>query len=116
MIKFNGVPNKSGAKICSNAVINMSENLEPGFSVISDLRNFDTSAITQRMIFYFRKVHYLFLRTNVKYIIRVVSEANKEISDFMDIPAGQNRLNMFTVTSVDEAKNIIKNMGKYLRK
>jgi hypothetical protein len=117
LIQFNGVPNKSGAKICSNAVINMSENLEPGFSVISDLRTFDTSVINQRMSFYFRKVHYLFLRTNARYIIRVVSEKDKEAAGFLDFPPDQKKiLKMFTVTSVDEAKNIIKNMGKYLRK
>ncbi|MCB9493901.1 MAG: hypothetical protein H6681_00470 [Desulfobacteraceae bacterium] len=117
LIQFNGVPNKSGAKICSNAVLTLSENLEPGFSVISDMRKLDTSAINQRMLFYFRKVHYLFLRNNVKYIIRVVPEHFKEIDGLMDIPSDQKKhLKMFSVTSIDEAKNIIRNLGKHLRK
>ncbi|MGE4519517.1 MAG: hypothetical protein AB7E04_08430 [Desulfobacteraceae bacterium] len=117
LFQFNGTPNKSGAKICSNAVINMTENLEPGFSVISDLRKFDSNAMNQRMLFYFRKVHYLFLRMNVKYIIRVVPEEYKNVEDFMELTAEQKKhLKMFTVTSVEEARNIIKNLGRHLRK
>jgi hypothetical protein len=117
-IQFTGIPNKSGAKICSNAVINLSENLETDFSVISDLRKLETEYITTRMLFYFRKVHYLFLRMKVKYIIRVVSEEQKEIKDFIDIPdvAKEEKMKIFSVTSIEEGKNIIKNMGKHLRK
>jgi hypothetical protein len=117
LFQFNGIPNKSGAKICSNAVINMAENLEPGFSVISDLRKFDSSSMNKRMLFYFRKVHYLFLRMSVKYIIRVVPEGYSEVEGFMDLtPEQKKQLKMFTVTTVEEGRHIIKNLGRHLRK
>ena len=118
LFQFKGIPNKRGAKICSNAVINMSKNLEPGFSVISDFRNLQSEHINQRILFYFRKVHYLFERMRVKFIIRVVSEGKSDVTGFEDLasPAKQKNLKIFTVTSIEEGKNIIKNLGKHLRK
>lgn len=116
LFQFSGIADKGGAKICSNAIINMLDHLEPGFSVISDFRKLETSAISPRIIFYFRKVHYLFSRMNAKFVIRVVKDAKDEDPGFIDIPASGKELKVFTVTSIEEGKNIVKNLGRHLRK
>lgn len=117
LLQFSGIPNRSGAKMCSNAIINMSERLETGFSVISDFRNFSMADISKRTIFYFRKVHYLFIRRKVRFIIRVISQDKKNTDGFSVLPESSNsNLKVFTVTSIEEGKEMIKNLGKHLRK
>ncbi|MDY0131198.1 MAG: hypothetical protein RBR53_00870 [Desulforegulaceae bacterium] len=114
LFQFYGTPDKSGAKICSNVIINMTENLEPGFSVISDLRKLNIEFMSKRLGFYLRKVHYIFSGMDIKYLIRVV-EDSKDLEVIMEHCNDNVNFKMFSVTSIEEAKNVIRNFGKYLK-
>lgn len=116
-IQFSGVPNKIGAKMCSNTIVAMSSNLEKGFSVISDFRKISGDHLTKRIMFYFRKIHYLFVNKEVSHIIRVVPDKESEYAKtFPELPVpGGGHIKVFTVTSIEEGKKILKNVRRHLK-
>ncbi len=114
--RVTGVPCKTGFKIFTNSIINIAENLGSDFCVVNDFIELEFEKITKRIFFYFRKTYYLFLKMGVKYIIFVVPHEKKDISVITKSKFSKNNgKNIFIATSMDEAKNIIKNAGKHIR-
>ena len=117
-ITFAGEPNPAGARMCSNAIMHMSKNLDPGFSLISDFTKLNSDAVSKRILFYFKKVQYFFWKMEVQFVVSIVEdEKNKNISSFLDLPVRSKNKNfkILKVKSVKEGLNVIHNMGKYIK-
>lgn len=112
-IKLCGVFDFKSAKMASNAVISVLENVEKDFDLINDIR--DLEAITDmRTLFHLRKVKYLIEQAGVRRTVRIDKEKETLISTIFK-KHFQDRPGLIIAKTMEEAEAALENDGKYLQ-
>lgn len=116
-IQLFGKLEKRSAKLISNAILSVMENLSPGFAVVLDVRKI-SSDIDSRTLFYFRKTAYAFALVRSHPIVRVMEEGQKMAFLFEPqegCPPVSRVRDVLRVRSVEEADHLLDNLGRHLR-
>jgi hypothetical protein len=111
-IKLTGIFDSKAAKMASNAVIGILENVEKNFDVINDTREIE--AITDmRTLFHLRKVRYLLVQAGVNRTVRIEPEKESVITAIFR-KYFQDGAKIIVVKSDEDAEMALENDGKYL--
>ena len=112
MIKLSGVFDYKSAKMASNAVISVLENVEKDFDLINDIRDLE-SITDMRTLFHLRKARYLMTQAGVNRIVRVEQAKETVIAAIFKKHFQEGR-EILVVKSMEDAVAALENQGKYL--
>lgn len=112
-VKLMGIFDFKAAKMASNAVIGVLENVEKDFDVINDITELE--AITDmRTLFHLRKVRYLIVQAGVRRTVRIDKEKESVVTSIFK-KHFQHGQEIMVVKTMDDAVAALENEGKYLQ-
>ncbi len=112
LIRLSGVFDSKSAKMASNAVISVLENVDKDFDVINDISGIE-SLTDMRTLFHLRKARYLLTQAGVRRIVRIDKEKESVISSIFRKHFQDG--NVIFARNLEDAEAALANEGKYLK-
>ncbi len=113
LIKLMGIFDIKAAKMASNAVISVLENVEKDFDVINDITELETIT-DMRTIFHLRKVRFLIVQAGVNRTVRIDKEKESLVTSILK-KHFQHGQEIMVVKTMEDAEAALENDGKYLQ-
>ncbi len=104
----------NAVKLASNGIITVLSNLREGYDVINDFTELQ-GPFTKRGIFHLRKLVYNFSQTGIANIVCIKTTDIKPITDIFQSGAKAEGFQVFEVSSLEEAKSTLQNVGRFLK-
>lgn len=104
----------NAVKLASNSIITVLSNLREGYDVINDFKELQ-GPFKKRVIFHLRKLVYNFSQTGIANLICIKTTDIKPITDIFQSGAKAEGFQAFEVSSLEEAKSTLQNVGRFLK-
>ncbi len=104
----------NAVKLASNGIITVLSNLREGYDVINDFTELQ-GPFKKRVIFHLRKLVYNFSQTGIANLVCIKTTDIKPITDIFQSGAKAEGFQAFEVSSLEEAKSTLQNVGRFLK-
>jgi uncharacterized protein YeeX (DUF496 family) len=113
-INLSGELDYSAVKLASNSIINVLPSLREGYDVINNFSELQ-GPFKKRVIFHLRKLVYNFSQTGVAHVVSVRISDIKPITDIFQLGAKTEGFQAFEVSTMEDAKSTLQNVGRFLK-
>jgi len=104
----------NAVKLASNGIITVLSNLREGYNVINDFTELQ-GPFKKRVIFHLRKLVYNYSQTGIANLVCIKTTDIKPITDIFQSGAKAEGFQVFEVSSLEEAKSTLQNVGRFLK-
>jgi hypothetical protein len=112
IIKMKGVFDFKSAKMSSNAIVNILDNVKTNFDLIQDIRELEALK-DMKSLFHLRKLRYLFVQAGINRSVRIDNEKETVVSAVFK-KHFQEGLKAITVKTMEDAVIALENDGRFL--
>jgi hypothetical protein len=113
-VLLSGELDYSAVKLASNSIIAVLSNLREGYDVINNFTELQ-GPFKKRVIFHLRKLVYNFSQTGIANVVCIKTSDIKPITDIFQSGAKAEGFQAFEVSSLEEAKSTLQNVGRFLK-
>ena len=113
-INLAGELDYSAVKLASNGILGLLPSLRENYDVVNDFSELK-GPFQKRVIFHLRKLIYNFSQTGVAHVVSINTTETKPVADMFQAGAKSEGFQSFEVSSLEEAKSTLQNLGRFLK-